>query len=162
MSALGAPLWRGAKPRATITSTTITTTPLRLPLITEKNNSDGGEDRPGQRYITCQLGEGRRQWGEMPTIWEAMWEATWPKGPTTLTSTLLARLDLFDVLHNALNTTLSSFSLHPAFPTSPPPPSLLPFAFHSDTTTTKTEPLPTQTQPRIQSILRSYGTTIAA
>lgn len=37
-----------------------------------------------------------------------MWEATWPKGPTTLTSTLPARLDLFEVLHNAQNTTLFS------------------------------------------------------
>lgn len=56
-----APVWHSAKPRATITSTTITTTSLCLPLIKEKNNSDGEE----QRYITCQLDAGQRQWGEM-------------------------------------------------------------------------------------------------
>lgn len=143
-----ASLWRRAKPGAAITSTTTTTMLLPLllclPLIKEKNNSDGGEDGPKRRYITCQLDEGRRQWGEMQTIWKAMWEATWPKGPTTLTSTLLARLDLFEVLHNALNITLFSFS------TASSPLALLLSTL--ETTTTKTGRGPRQTQPRIKSI----------
>ncbi len=156
-----ASLWRSAKYGATLTSTAITTTPLCLPLIKEKNNSDGGEDGPEWRYITCQLDEGRRQWGEMQTIWEAMWEATWPKGLTALTSTVLARLDLFEVLHNALNTTLFSFSL-PSLSYLPSSSSPLALCFPLWDHNHKDRPQPRQTQPRIKSILRSYGATITA
>lgn len=103
-----ASLWHSAKLEDTITSTTITNI---LPSINKgEDNSDIEERMATVTKITCQLDEGWRQQGEIQTIWDVICERPPdPWGPQ-LTSARLARLDLFEVLHNALN--ITPFSLH--------------------------------------------------